>query len=479
MRSLALAGALVALGIAFFAVRPARTPGPVMRDFEAYYAAGSSRLAGDDPYSREIWRAERRVPGVIASRDELLPFAGPPFGLPLWEMLAQLDYAHATLVWGVVLALGFVTLGLGSLAIASGPIPPREWLAVLVLGGAFGPLTSGMALGQVAVVASAATVGTLLLLRLRNLLPAAFCASLAALQPNIGITLAAALRDRRTAIALGFAATIAVGGSALELGGFAPLLRYLALLGEHAGAERFIAIQTTPSAVARALGADERVAQTIAIALAVAVLVALVAQCLSRRYDQAGCVALACAAVPLALPFAHEHDFTIAFLPAVVCLRRASGAWRVWSVAATLAVAVDWLGLAQRPSGLPATLWLALAAALAAFALIPWNPRPLHLLALLAAPGAVALADALAVAHPLAVWPDALPRVFHAALTLAPAEVWRQEQLASGIARLDPVWGALRLVPLAGCAVLWSIASFSLRPRPANVPPAARASGPR
>ena len=55
-----------------------------MRDFESYWAAGSAWSAGDDPYSRQIWRAERLVPGVNANREELLPFVGPPFGLPLW-----------------------------------------------------------------------------------------------------------------------------------------------------------------------------------------------------------------------------------------------------------------------------------------------------------------------------------------------------------------------------------------------------------
>src|SRR5579871_4668324 len=115
MRAVALASALVAIALAFFAFRPTTTPGPALRDFEAYYAAGSARDAGDDPYSRALWRAERAIPGVDPSREELLPYVGPPFGLALWEMLARLDWARACAVWSFALAIAFALLTLGAL----------------------------------------------------------------------------------------------------------------------------------------------------------------------------------------------------------------------------------------------------------------------------------------------------------------------------------------------------------------------------
>ena len=71
-------------------MRPVGTPGPLLRDFEAYYAAGATWALGGDPYGREVWRVERRVPGVDASHEELLPFVGPPFSLPLWRSFAAL-----------------------------------------------------------------------------------------------------------------------------------------------------------------------------------------------------------------------------------------------------------------------------------------------------------------------------------------------------------------------------------------------------
>jgi hypothetical protein len=140
---------------AAFAFRPSLTGGVDLRDFEAYYAAGATWGAGADPYSREIWQSERNLPGVVATRDELLPFVGPPFSLPLWAALARLPYASACALWRAVLGLAFATLVFGSLRLAGRGAGPLDLGAALALGIAFTPLTSGLALGQVAVVARA------------------------------------------------------------------------------------------------------------------------------------------------------------------------------------------------------------------------------------------------------------------------------------------------------------------------------------
>ena len=76
-RNAALAGALIAIALAYSAFRPAPTQGPFARDFEAYYAAGAAWNAGGDAWSRAIWSAERGIAGVDASRDEMLPYVGP------------------------------------------------------------------------------------------------------------------------------------------------------------------------------------------------------------------------------------------------------------------------------------------------------------------------------------------------------------------------------------------------------------------
>jgi hypothetical protein len=462
-RALVLAAALVAVATAF-ALRPKPTPGPPLRDFESYYAAGATWRYHGDAYGRDVWRVEKDVPGVVATRDELLPFVGPPFGLPGWDALSRLPFPGAAIVWGTVMALALGTLAFASLRHAGKPLDGLDVAATLALCAGFGPLTSAAALGQVAAVSCAAIVVFPFLLRRRLLVPATLAALVAALQPNLAVVLAARLAGGRAWLAALLAALIAVLGSFLVLSdnlGFGP---YLAVVRDHAGAERFIAIQTTCAAVARALGAGPGTAGIVAGAIAAAVVLTLAVQCCSRRYSPKARLALACAAWPLALPFAHEHDFTLAFFPALLAVRTARGAAWVLAALATLAIGVDWLGLAQRPGGAAETTCLALGAALALAVLAREPLAPRHAIPAFAAL-AVPVVAALAAAHPLPTWPDALSLNFHLPPTLPAAVVWRAEQMRSGIGGLDPVWAALRLFSLAGCALLWAVASRVLRTR--------------
>jgi hypothetical protein len=468
IRGLILAAALAAAALAF-ALRPPPTHGPALRDFESYYAAGSTWRYHGDPYSREVWRAERSIPGVDPRREELLPFVGPPFALPLWDALARLPWGAAAALWSAVMALSIAAIALGSLRVAGGRIDALDGAAVLALAAGFGPLTSGVALGQAAVVSCAAIVVTPLLLGPRRSFAAAAGAVLAALQPNLAIVLAARATERRAWIAFALAGTLVLGGSAIALADSGGLVHYLAVLRDHAGSERFLAIQVTLGSVARALGVPAAPAGILALAVAVSTAVIVILQCGSRRYAPDARLALACAALPLAWPFAHEHDLTIAFLPCVLVLRRATGG--AWFLAAfgTLAIATDWLGLAQRPTGSTETTLLTLAAALGLTVLARGPLRPVHALPALAC-GAVAGVAAIARAHPLPTWPDALPPGFAVARDAPAAAVWHLEQVASGIGGLDPVWGYLRLASLGGCALLWLAASIALAQRRVTAP---------
>ncbi len=456
-RLVTLAAAL-ALLVAAFLAHPPPTGGPALRDFESYYAAGATWLYHGDPYGREIWRVERTIPGVVATREELLPFVGPPFGLPLWSALARLDWHAATLLWGTILACSFGAIALGSLALARGRIGALDAAAVLVFAGGFGPLTSGVALGQVAVVSVAAIVLFPLLLRSRTAFAPAAAALIAALQPNLAIVLVARAGGRRTWIAFALALALAIGGSALALAASGGLARYLEVLRAHAASERFIAIQTTVSAVARGLGASAQASGLIALGIAVAAAAVLVLQLLSRRYAPNDRLALACAALPLALPFAHEHDFTIALYPIVALVRRARGAAWIAGTIAAVGAGVDWLGLAQRPSGTLEAVLLAAAAATACAALSGSPVRPFHFIPLVV-PIVVAVVAVFARAHPLPTWPADLPATFHLPRSFGAADVWREEQIASGVAGLGPLWAFLRLLSLASCALVWLVAS--------------------
>src|SRR5579862_6586568 len=148
---LASACALVLTGLTI--ARPASTWGPPLRDFEAYWSAGQTHNAGNDPYGREIWNAERTVPGVDPNHEEVLPFVSPPATLLVWSVLAQLTYDSAIPVWYAVLILTLIGLIVVSLRASNGRITFVSFLAATALAFGFGPLTSNLALGQIAFVA--------------------------------------------------------------------------------------------------------------------------------------------------------------------------------------------------------------------------------------------------------------------------------------------------------------------------------------
>ena len=59
--------------------------------------------------------------------------------------------------------------------------------------------------------------------------------------------------------------------------------------------------------------------------------------------------------------------------------------------------------------------------------------RPFHFIPLVV-PVVVAIVAIFARAHPLPTWPADLPATFHLARTIGAADVWREEQIASGVA---------------------------------------------
>jgi hypothetical protein len=485
-RAAAVVLAVVALALACTLFRPQPTGGPALRDFESYVGGGGAWRAGLDPYGTAVWDVERTVPGVVATRDELLPFVGPPFGLVLWAAFAALPYASAAAVWSAVLALALAGLVLGTLRLAGRPLDPLDYVGAALFCAGCGPTISAMALGQVALLACGAVVGCLLSLAALERTPsgsqaasarsgahrwnglalavgAGLAALLAALQPNLALVLAARATSRRVFVVLGAAALSAYALSAAALGDLAWPVRYAALLHRHGEAERGIVIQTTVAAVAGDFGADPTLASALGAAIALVALAILIRQFASARYDGVARTALACAAIPLALPFAHEHDFAIALVPALLCVVRAAPAWRPYVIGATLAITIDWLGLAQRPTGALQTGALTFASACGLALLgarrIAWRDLVPASLALVA--GTVGF---LAAPHALAMWPDTLGPTWHAApplsdATAGAADVWHQEQVAAGLSRTGPLGASLRALSLLGSALVWACAA--------------------
>jgi hypothetical protein len=219
----------------------------------------------------------------------------------------------------------------------------------------------------------------------------------------------------------------------------------------HGAAERFSAIQITPAALAYGFGAPPRVALPIAILIALAAVVAALLIGVRVRDGFARFAAWS-ALAPFASLFWHEHDLLVAFPATVWLAQRATAPMRAMALFGTLLVAVDWLGLAQRPTGIVQSALLAAAAWCGFCALAPRGaPRAMGATALLAA--LFAGAAALASVRPVPVWPAAMGAI-HAGNGANAATIWLAEQRATGLFAQVPAWALLRGLSLLGCALL-------------------------
>jgi hypothetical protein len=449
MRGVSLALACVFVAIALLFVRPVATPGPALRDFEAYWGAGAAWNAKLDPYGRDVWNGERQVPGVDATRDEVLPFVGPPATLPVWGAFARVPYAVASKLWYAVLVLSLLALLVLLVRAAVGFVPPMALLSPIALAIAFGPMTSDLALGQVALLALLGATACVVLGSAP--LVASLGAFVAYAQPNIAIALLSQLGRNRITAALVGGGVCAYLVGVVGAGWLWPA-NYARILFAHAASERLTAIQLSPAAIAYGFGAPPGVAVGIgyAVATAFVVIAIVIVRKQSNVFVRFATIA---ALVPMAVGFFHEHDLVVAFPAVVLCAFRAKGLGRALAIVGTLLVAIDWLGLAQRPTGMTQSLMLALAA-LCAFAATGEESqvRKTVIIGLCIAPLFV-LAAWLGTTHPSPVWPDALG-AFHAPPTASIAEVWNAEQQNAGLLAQNPVWAFLRLLSLAGCALL-------------------------
>ena len=449
---LSLAAALL-LALSVTAFRPVSTPGPFLRDFEAYWSAGAAWNARADPYGRAVWDAERGVPGVNGSRDELLPFVGPPATVLGWSGLARLPYGVAARVWLAILVLA--ALALVALAVRAAPASSaRGALApALLLAFAFGPLTSDLALGQIALpaFAGAAFVALPATASALGLWLRAAGTFAGLLQPNVAAGLVSQLGRPRVAGAILAGAAGAYVAGALVAGWGWPL-DYARILNAHASAERFSAIQLTPAAIAFGAGASPAsVFAAGAICAAGAIAAAAV---LWRRVDDPFArFASFSALVPFVATFVHEHDLVVAYAAAAWCGLRTRGAIRALALFAALLAGVDWLGLAQRPDGIAQSALLAGALA-CAFVALADRPQWRRTLSVAAACAALFVFSAwLAARHPAPVWPDTLG-AFHAPPGASASAVWLAEQRLNGLLAVDPAWAFLRALSLTGSALL-------------------------
>ena len=346
-------------------------------------------------------------------------------------------------------------------------------VGVLLLAVTFAPISSDLALGQVALPAFLGAALAVVCAG-RCWLAAALSVCLAFAQPNAAIGLTSQLgRNRATlAIAAGALATYALG--AIEAGWAWPLA-YSRAITEHRTAEEFAAIQFSPSSIAFDFGASPAAAHAIAAVFAVAAVLAAVRLAFVVR-DAFPRFAAFSALSPFVAGFFHEHDFVVAFGAAAWCALRARGAVRNVALAGTLLAGFDWLGLAQRPSGIAQCFVLSVAAFVAFLAL---GKASEIRRAVPVAAGLVLLvggAAAIALRNPVPVWPDTLAAI-HLPAGATAAAVWRGELRASGLLAPVPAWGVLRTFSLLGCALLAYAVGTSKYPHPSYYRTARRRLG--
>lgn len=448
MRPIALAIAALAVLCALVFARPHPTPGPAMRDFEAYYAAGATWKAAHDPYSLAIWNSERALPGVRPDRYEVLPFVGPPGTLPVWAAFASLPFIVASYLWRIVLYTTLATLLWLAAPVAGLRRTPLTLMGLLIAALGFGPLTSALALGQFALPAALAAFAVVVTDRfgMKNLGTLVAC-----LQPNLAFSLIPQLRERKNAVPVisGVAVFIAI---CLLAGGFQAVAHYIGVARSHNLAEQFEAIQINPGAIICGFGATASLSNSISPAIAVLAILTWVWN-IGRVRVPVAAFSLTCFLIPFVTTFFHEHDFALLFAPALVMVMRAPRTHLPVTLAGAMLCATDWLGLAQRPDGLIQTFLLVASFGTAVLALRnDFDTRAIVAAALVLC-GVIA-AGIYARVAPLPVWPDAMHPLAIATNTGNIAVIWHAEQAATGLFAHNTFWALLRCATLAGCALL-------------------------
>lgn len=434
--------------IALLAMRPSGEPGVPLRDFSAYYSAGAAWSSGDDPYTTAIAKTEQLLPGARADLGEMLPYFGMPAAVPFFALFAKLPYSGASIAWGALLAFALAALLFGLRALFA--LTAEQIIYTLLLLLSFVPITSGLTLGQSALVAEAATVMALVLAST----PAAPSVSLvfAALQPVMALPSLAMLITKRGAVAVA-AAGLIVYALGVWVAGVAWPLAFAKVLFAASGAERFDAIQYTPASVLYGFGLSEGRATAVGLTI-LSLVAAIAAYGVAQTTSVVHRFAIIAAATPFLTGFVHEHNFVVLIVPMMLCLLIARQAWLV--IVACSLVSLNWLDFAQQPQGVWQDIVLATAflCACAALNCGRWSKAFVR-----GAPIAIvfmAIGAYLGTHHPLPIWPNDMTSV-HAAAGATAADVWKQEQLQTGLLRPDAAAALLRAFALLGSALLFCL----------------------
>ena len=454
--------------VIFFAVvyivwPPIMPGGPPMTDFAAYYAAGKVWAHDGNPYGTDVWQVQRTLPNVDPTREELVPFFGPPLSLPLWALLAKLPYTAAMALWGTFLVVCVAVILYVPARLARRKLSLVDAVALLFFACAWGPLVAGVAFGQAAIPATAAVALAILLMSERRWRWAAVAATVAALfKPQLALALVGAVQCGTATVALGVAALGSLIGNALIGGGVTGLVGYLSLLPQQADSERFYIYQFAPTSIAYSFGLAEGQAVQVGIIITALTVVVTTLVVWRSRASLVDGLLIVCAALPFALPYVHEYDFAVALLPGFVALYRARGTAWLLAACGLILLAVEPFALGHEGAGLAVSVVTATIVALEIAALTPLLYLRFRLAPLAVIP--LVLCVGLGTpAKPVPLWPADLPADFRAAHGATATTVWKHELLAVGLQSRRPWDALLRCITLSGCILVGAAMTMTTR----------------
>jgi hypothetical protein len=456
---------VVLLAVAFAVWRPLAVAGPPMGDFSAYYSGGAVWERGEDPYSSSVWNVERYLPGIEPERKELLPYVGPPLGLPLWAGLSFAPYRSAVVIWGLALFLCILILVAVPARLSQRRLRGVDVLALLLYCAASGPFIDSVTLGQAALPAAASVDVAILYAARGKWIGAGSAAVIATIfKPNLALVLLATVRSAGICIAYAVAAIVAIVGNIEIMRGVPGVLHYLALLPQQTASERFYAYQFTPASIAYGLGLEPHVAIAIGGIIAIVAIAAVIAAINISKASLVDGAAIACTGYPFIVPYLHSTDFVIVLLPAFLVIFRARGIpWLVGACGLVL-VSLEIFAMAQGRAGAIFGVAMSIVVPLEIAALSPALSWKLRLAPLVVAPFVLALALAAPQTH-LPMWPAALPRHFEAAPGAPANATWRRELIASGLENERPWASLLRIVTLSGTLLVGIAMTATARER--------------
>ena len=355
LRTVRLPGIVVfALTLAVLAgaalARPALAPSGLLRDFNAFYCAGTALAARRDPYMADpLGRCERapRPHVLFAAPPRLaLPAPLPPYALAPFVAIARLPYPTAGILWSLVLAAA-VAVAVAATRRATG-LPVLAVAAAFVLGDGY----AAAALGQVAPIAVAAIALCAMWLRQGRDEAAALAAACATIEPHLGLPVCVALAFARyrtwTTLA---AAGLGCAFASLALAGVPVTLEYLArVVPAHALSEVANAKQFSLTYALHRLGASDAAAVRageLQYACALVAGVWLGRRIARRRENDAYLAAIPAAFAVLGGPFVHVSQLAAALPAALLLYADARGRARPAVAVATLTLAIPWVQFAD------------------------------------------------------------------------------------------------------------------------------------